>query len=187
MKYKNFNHKVTEEYQEKLKDLASSAKSDFISEFRDNDNNTSINEISGNSYIGYCPIRTDGGFTITELYRNDIDTCCHFTKKQTEYNNRISEETYQDFIKLHNLPEDTDLSENEDYWEYEVDLFDLSILIFFINIYNNIVEVKCWIDYNANVDELMFNKKYDNFLYISNEEIIKDLYETVNNYYNLKE
>ena len=47
--------------------------------------------------------------------------------------------------------------------------------------------MKCWIDYNANVDELMFNKKYDNFLYISNEEIIKDLYETVNNYYNLKE
>lgn len=184
MKYENFNYKVSEEYQEKLKDLAELAKSDFISEFRDSYNNSTISEIYGNSYTGYNPTRTDGGYTVLELYRNDIDNCCHFTKKQSEYNNKISENCYSDFIKLHNLPEDTDLSENEDYWEYEYDLFDSSILILDINIYNNIVEIKCWIDYNTDSDELMFSKQYDNFLDISNQKIIEDLYETVNNYYN---
>lgn len=106
------------------------AQANFISEFRDSANATSILPIEGKPYDGFIPINCSGGFAIREEYRNDVDTCSHFTKEQSLFKTRQAAQSLVYFCANNKIDVDTALSEEyqDELTEWESDLHQPALL-----------------------------------------------------------
>jgi len=122
---KHFNTAVSIELQSKLKDFSEAALSDFISGFSEDENRNSIDELCFEDQSDFLPIQL-GGFTINEFYRNDLDPSYHFTKEQTEFNQKFFDAMIEEY-KVDNNLEEIDY-EDFDFQEWECELFESALL-----------------------------------------------------------
>jgi hypothetical protein len=80
----------------KMKALAELVEQDYISEQGEAYGCTHSNEVSGVGYAGFMPFQ-DGGYEVTELYRNDQDSSYHFNDAQTEWVDNQTTRMYEAF------------------------------------------------------------------------------------------
>jgi len=122
---KHFNTAVSVELQERLESFSAEALDNFISDFKESNGCSQVEELFGVAQSGWIPMQM-GGFTISEFYHNDIDSSYHFSKKQTEFNEKYYTAQIADYAKEHGLDEiDYD---DTDFQDWEVELFDEALL-----------------------------------------------------------
>ena len=92
-----------------------------------------IESIHGNAYDGFIPFQ-DGGFQVSGFYSNNPwDN--HFSKRQKEYNERQSNDCWEQFLRDNNLEsgiEWDNLTERqkEDFSDYECEWFEPALVQF---------------------------------------------------------
>lgn len=124
----------------KMRDLSELVKDDFISEYRDSDNNVTITDIKERD--GYIPTN-DYELEVTEFYRNDCDPCSHFTDAQTAFNNAKSDALLKDFKnEFPHLDE-----QSNEFAEWESEAFEQAQLIVEIKLKDDVVTIRCCVDY----------------------------------------
>lgn len=95
----HFNDKVEQPLREKLLELATAAKEEFIADlpgWPEPYGTSDISAIYGYHISGFIPCQL-GGFEITELYRSDIDPTYHITKAQTLAMDEAQKHCYECF------------------------------------------------------------------------------------------
>ena len=147
-KYKHFAECVNTDICEKMADIAKAVESEFIGDPSDKHRFeaygcTHINDISGVSYDGFFAYQ-NGGYSVTEVYQNNVDSSYHFLNEQTEYMNTCEKNLYDSFfndnkekLQAMNLTAEfsySDLENNpelqREFEEYENEGFDPAILFF---------------------------------------------------------
>jgi len=97
----HFAPSVSQALRGKMFEVAEAIKEDFISDCgREAHGCNRIEPIYGKSYDGFIPFQ-DGGYEISEFYRNDIDSSYHFTKAQSESMERSKKDMYESFYHDH--------------------------------------------------------------------------------------
>jgi hypothetical protein len=161
----------------KMRDLAELVKDDFISEYRDSDNNVTITDIK--ECDGYIPLN-DYELEVTEFYRNDCDPCSHFTDAQTAFNSAKSDALLKDFKnEFPRLDEQSD-----EFADWESEAFEQAQLIVEIKLKDDVVTIRCCVDYGrtnysgaALVDNLF---EYTPEFLTPNENIIEQMKGLIN-------
>ena len=123
----------------KMHDLSELVKADFISEYRDSDNNVTITDIKERD--GYT--LNDYELEVTEYYRNECDQCSHFTDAQTAFNTAKYDQLLKDFKR--DCPH-LDRDSNE-FAERESKAFEPAQLIVEIKLKGDNVTIRCCVDY----------------------------------------
>jgi len=138
----NFKSSAPVALQVKMKMLAEMINDDFGA-IRSNRGESQIgesrlDEIEGNYVSGWMP-RQDGGFTVSEWMRSDIDNSYHFTEKQTDFINEQINNCFKSFLSGEEITEEEfnslyDLETgNEDFRqqfaEYEMEWFSDGALL----------------------------------------------------------
>lgn len=132
MAYENFKRIIPTELQEKIKNLAESVEfREIISGYQESIAEQEIFPIEGNYRDGWMPLQ-DGGFSVDQFYRSDVDSTYHFTQKQTEYMLEQYKHCLDQFIEDNNL-DFIDYDDNEiceQLSEYENEWFEPALLQF---------------------------------------------------------
>lgn len=113
----HFNDRVNAEIAAKIQTVAQLAKEDLISDLHRGEayGCADVSDIYGYDPGGFIPFQ-DGGFMVTELYRNDIDTSYHLTEGQSAAVAASERSMYENFPD--NLPEDIKAALPEE-WGYD--------------------------------------------------------------------
>ena len=194
---KHFKPGVPVSIQDKILSVVELAKDDFINEQNQEVMISCENteEISGVAYSGFIPFQ-DGGYCLSALYRCDVDSTFHLTKKQTEWVNEDEKNMLENFYTEHNIKTDdkmTDvqhdmLSEYESEWFGDGAWLTLNVFCCIENNYlgNNkekTVTVQLLFNYKDGeykrdkyADELYVKVySFDEFLSLTDTEIIVDI------------
>jgi len=181
---KHFNSAVSIELQNQVKAFAEAANEDFISDFKDSNGCSNVEPLFGIAQSGWIPMQL-GGFTITEFYQNDSDPSYHFTKEQTDFNQKFYDDMVEDY-KVDNDLKEIDYDDN-DFQEWEVDLFDSAMLRLVVYVDNGgLVKVEFSVNYK---DAPYFRLQADQMLKemtFTEEEFLKvdfdEIFEQLKNY-----
>lgn len=174
----HFADSVPQAVRDKLLMLATAVKDGFIGEQGEAYGSTTLDAIYGQAYSGYIPLQL-GGYEVSELYRNDTDSSYHFTKEQTDFNNKQSEDCYEAFARDNGLENDFTIDcmspEMQDaFYDYENEWFEPALLRFELCLKDlNTVEIQLGINYS---DAPYYRTQYDETIFATTlaiEELLK--------------
>lgn len=163
--FEHFDNSVSVELQHKMLAFVNFAKDNFISEFRDSYASVTVGNVEGKAYDDFIPINCEGGFKVTEQYRNDVDPCSHFTKEQTAWKDKQAAQSLFDFCKEYKVNTDTALSEEyeDKLVEWEEDFHEPALLELRCIITKGKVLVDLSLDYKGGATfdwNLLFEKEF---------------------------
>lgn len=132
MKFSNFKQAVPVELQEKIKQLADEVEfREIISGYQESISEQTISPIEGNYRDGWIP-HQDGGYSVDQFYLSDMDSCRHFTEKQTDWMNELYNDMLESFCQDSGI-EEIDYDDQEllnRLCDYENEWFEPALLQF---------------------------------------------------------
>ena len=168
--FEHIKDSVPPHIQSKMFMLAAMAKNELIGDFNEcYSSDGEIENISGVAYDGFMPFQ-DGGFEVNAFYRNDTDESYHFSKKQTEFNERQYDDLINSFTSDFELDsgwtwDDLTNELQESFSQYECEWFEPCLLSFQVFADGETVTVRLSVNYR---DMPYYREKYAEDL-ISND------------------
>jgi hypothetical protein len=135
----NFKSSVPVAIQTKLKALADMAENEWHNTIvlgnrrYGSEGEVRINEIEGNYVSGWMP-KQDGGYSVENYYRSDVDSSYHFTEKQTDFVNEQSKQCFDSFLSDNEIDSETEWDsltdeQKEEFSQYENEWFNDGALL----------------------------------------------------------
>lgn len=132
MEFSNFKRIVPVDVQEKIKQLVESIDfRDLLSGYYESIAEQEIFPIEGNYRDGWIP-NQHGGYSVEQFYLSDMDSCRHFTEKQTDWMDRLHDDMLKSFCHDNGI-EEIDYDNHEllnQLCDYENEWFQPALLQF---------------------------------------------------------
>ena len=175
-----FKNIVPSEVQEKLLRIAESIEANFTDVITSGESYgcARMDVIHGMSYDGFIAFQ-DGGYTVSNLYRCDIDSTYHFNATQTAYMNQQEKYMMEDFYNDAKVLSGTSYNDMTDeqqmkLQEYEQEYYEPALVSIelFVNMDDDIVTMRTEINYR---DSPYYREKSNDMLAQNNLTIAEFL------------
>ena len=175
-----FKNIVPSEVQEKLLRIAESIEANFTDVITSGESYgcARMDVIHGMSYDGFIAFQ-DGGYTVSDLFRCDIDSTYHFNDTQTAYMNQQEKYMMEDFYNDAKVLSGTSYNDMTDeqqmkLQEYEQEYYEPALVSIelFVNMDDDIVTMRTEINYR---DSPYYREKSNDMLAQNNLTIAEFL------------